>query len=209
MTRVREVQQRDNTAERRRNKILGSAEQLLATHGYDGLRLRDVAADAGVSIGMIQHYFVTRDDLLRETISSAGARRVATWEELGTRDDHAARQLYALLEGAISDRHRCIVWVETCAAATRHPELRGEVLRTQAAWHAGLRRVIEAGIDRGELESQRPVADTVDILVNLIDGLMLEVATAESEEPVALGKARLLREAGAQLLGLKTSEDLA
>ena len=42
--------------EERRAAIMAAAEQLLAVHGFDAMRLRDVAQQAGVSIGLIQHY---------------------------------------------------------------------------------------------------------------------------------------------------------
>lgn len=204
MPRVRETTVHDDIAEKRRSAILASAEQLLAIHGFDALRLRDVAHEAGVSIGMIQHYFITRDNLLRETVRAASARRVAEWEALGSHDDHAARQLSALLDGAVQDRHRCIVWVETCAAATRHPELQSDVIHTQEAWRTALRRVIESGIERGQLNPQGQVSAIVAILVNLIDGLMLEVATSDSDEWSQTDKTRLLLDAGKQLLGIVT-----
>lgn len=47
---------RDALAGQRRGEVLDAAEPLLAAHGYDALRLRDVSRAAGVSIGLIQHY---------------------------------------------------------------------------------------------------------------------------------------------------------
>lgn len=162
--------------DRRRTEIVDAAEYLIALHGYDALKLRDVAQQAGVSIGTIQHYFVTRNDLLRNTVRVASERRAGQWSQLGGDKSEPREQLMALLEGAVSNRHRCIVWIETCAAATRHPELQEDVEMTQSAWRVRLREVIEAGSSAGDFSPYISTEEAVSLLVNLIDGMMLSVA---------------------------------
>ena len=53
-------------AEEQRERILRAASRVLAEHGFDGVRLRGIAKAAGVSIGMLQHYFETREHLLKQ-----------------------------------------------------------------------------------------------------------------------------------------------
>ena len=63
--------------EPRKIQIMEATERLIAEYGFDGLRLRDVSKTAGVSIGMIQHYFETRDGLVLEgTREGTGLRCV-------------------------------------------------------------------------------------------------------------------------------------
>jgi len=190
---------RDNLGEERKAAILDEAEQLLAVHGFDALRLRDVAKAAGVSIGLIQHYFTTRDELLRETMRTASQRRAQQWAQLTHGHDRARDKLLALLEGAVSDRHRCVIWLETCAAASRHSELMPDVQRTQDAWREAMRDVVEGGVAEGDFRPSVPVEDIVRLLVSLIDGLMLDTATGPSDAAAREHRVQLLREAAERL----------
>lgn len=165
------------THERRREQLLQAAEELVAVHGFDALRLRDVASHAGVSIGMIQHHFTTRDELLRETMRRASETRVEEWAKLAEGHTSPRAQLRALLTGAVRDVHRCRVWIETCAASTRHEELLADVQRTQEIWKGTLRSAVEAGTARGEFSPRLPTAELAGLLVKLIDGSSLSVAT--------------------------------
>jgi TetR/AcrR family transcriptional repressor of bet genes len=193
---------RDDLVEERKAVVLDTAEQLLAVHGFDALRLRDVAKAAGVSIGLIQHYFTTRDELLRETMRTASQRRARQWTPLANGHERAPEKLTALLEGALNDRHRCVVWLETCAAASRHPELVPDVQRTQEAWRAAMRAAIQAGVADKDFKPTIPAEDIVALLVSLIDGLMLATATEPSDPAEQERRVQLLREAAQRLLGL-------
>ncbi|MER7745895.1 TetR family transcriptional regulator C-terminal domain-containing protein [Streptomyces bacillaris] len=50
---------------RERRELLADAlMRLAATQGLEGVSLRHVAAEAGVSTGMVQHYFRTKDEMM-------------------------------------------------------------------------------------------------------------------------------------------------
>ncbi|MEV1044460.1 TetR family transcriptional regulator C-terminal domain-containing protein [Streptomyces sp. NPDC049916] len=48
----------------RRELLADALMRLAATQGLDGVSLRHVAAEAGVSTGMVQHYFRTKDEMM-------------------------------------------------------------------------------------------------------------------------------------------------
>jgi TetR/AcrR family transcriptional regulator, regulator of cefoperazone and chloramphenicol sensitivity len=54
------LDQEDLTA---RARIRDAALRLFAEHGGDGTTIRDIAADAGVSGGLVRHHFGSKDDL--------------------------------------------------------------------------------------------------------------------------------------------------
>ncbi|MFT4167087.1 MAG: TetR family transcriptional regulator C-terminal domain-containing protein [Microlunatus sp.] len=196
----------DRLAERRAT-IMAATEQLLAVHGFDAMRLRDVAQQAGVSIGLIQHYFGTRDDLLFETMRTAGRRRAEQWVGLATSATSAGDKLAALLDGAISDPHRCVIWLETCAASSRHPELRRDVQLTQDTWRETIGAIVDEGLAAGEFVPVVPVEDLVVLLVSLIDGLMLATVTQSADEGGQTERTRLLRQTAGRLLGLSAERE--
>jgi len=191
---------RDDLVEVRKAAILNAAEDLLAVHGFDVLRLRDVSKAAGVSIGLIQHYFTTRDELLYETMRVASERRAEQWTQLASGHQRAHDKVTALLEGSISDRHRCVIWLETCAAATRHTDLLADVRRTQESWRRALGEAIQQGVETGEFTEMIPASEAVDLLVSLIDGLMVAAAVDTVNKASQEYRVQILRDAARRLL---------
>lgn len=55
-------------AEERRLQILDTALTVFASKGFDGTSIKDIANAAGISQGLIYHYFKSKDDLLVLTI---------------------------------------------------------------------------------------------------------------------------------------------
>ena len=45
--------------------MLDALWRITRRQGWDAISLRNVAAEAGVSMGMVQHYFTTKDQMLR------------------------------------------------------------------------------------------------------------------------------------------------
>jgi AcrR family transcriptional regulator len=52
----------------RRRQILLAAKKLFSTRGYDAVSSADIAAEAGVARGLINHYFGTKRDLYVEVV---------------------------------------------------------------------------------------------------------------------------------------------
>lgn len=65
----------------RQAQLLDAAERVLTTRGNANAALRDFAAEAGVRIGHLQHYFPTRADLIRAVLDRAMARSLARLAE--------------------------------------------------------------------------------------------------------------------------------
>ena len=55
---------RPSVAQARRPQILEAAMRAIIEHGFDAVRYVDVAEEAGVAVGTVQHYFASRDALL-------------------------------------------------------------------------------------------------------------------------------------------------
>ena len=154
---------------------MAAAEELIAEQGFDAFRLRDVAARARVSVGMIQHYFDTRDVLVLETISVATWRRAHEWSSLANGVADPVERTRLLLAGSISDRARCQAWMETCAASTRHAELVPMISRIYRAWREALEGALQGGIDDGVFAVAVPFGQVLDTIMAMIDGLMMAV----------------------------------
>jgi AcrR family transcriptional regulator len=67
--------------EARRSEIAEVVCRLVVTHGVVGITFREVAAAANTSVGSIQHYFPTKEDLLVRTLEQTSQRMVGRIEE--------------------------------------------------------------------------------------------------------------------------------
>ena len=63
----------------RRRQVLDAAIRSTVVNGYESVRLRDIAREAGVSTGLIQHYFENRDALLQEMFHHACQELLGKW----------------------------------------------------------------------------------------------------------------------------------
>lgn len=118
----------------RRERIARALHRVLSRDGSESVSLRHVAAEAGVTAGMVQHYFPSKDDMIAFSMQSATARYAQRIEgrvaALGA--DVAPRDIVrALLSGLIpmTDEERAdaaVVLSFQLTAATR-PELAAQL----------------------------------------------------------------------------------
>ena len=82
--------------------ILDATERLCATHGIEAVSIRDVAAEAGVSIPVIYHYYKSRTNLLRAVL-------LARFEEIRGEYDRLLTALEAEKTPAVRDVIRAVL----------------------------------------------------------------------------------------------------
>ena len=61
----------------RREQICRAAAAVISSRGFDGTTMRMVAEEAGVSTGMLNHYFANRMEMLEETLLFVSQRQQA------------------------------------------------------------------------------------------------------------------------------------
>jgi AcrR family transcriptional regulator len=110
----------------RKQAILDAAIAVIARRGVRGLRVEQVAAEAGVAVSLIYYYFVNRNGLVRATLDHAN-ERVA--HKPG---DSAESMLLAELDESAHDT--AVVWGEVLASAVFEPALRDGLRDASTAW---------------------------------------------------------------------------
>jgi AcrR family transcriptional regulator len=198
---------RSEEPETRREQILAGAARAIARNGFDHVRLRDVAAEAGVSVGMLQHYFATREQLGREAFAYVCRARATRFAEaaVGATTSWDRIELYlrhALDWSDVSDRAR--TWLDLASAASRDPLLREQAALSFEIWREPLETAITDGVSNGEFAPVVPPRAAVDALLALIDGTEVRIVadTVDSGDVVnqaldtALTIARLLLQVG-------------
>jgi AcrR family transcriptional regulator len=171
---------RDLTAEERRTGVLRAAIDCMATSGYDSLRLRDVAKAAGVSVGLLQHYFETRDELVAQAFRQASEDLLNDWAAAQAVESGPWERLDALvsqLAGREDLRTHSLVWVQFAIAASRQPSMRDGFRDIYDKWYGLVQVALEDGVAAGIFHPMVPVQDVVEMILNHVDGCELNIAS--------------------------------
>lgn len=159
--------------ENQRGRLLECAMRVIATRGYESVRLRDVAVEAGVTTGMIQHYFDSREELLTAAMEKLGLLQIETWVKLQRGDGNPLHRLHALIEHPTGTTHapeQSAAWLEFCAASARNERLRAVLKKVYRRWRELIKETIELGIRDNVFAPSLPVDMLAETLILLLDG---------------------------------------
>ncbi|WP_156757765.1 TetR/AcrR family transcriptional regulator [Actinokineospora pegani] len=183
--------------ELRRGQVAEAVTRLIAVHGFDGVTVAKTAVEAGVSVGMVQHYFSTKDDMVRYAYTRVTERTVARMERRATELDrrHHSSIRHALTEGLAErlplDDARRTEWRVSFAFAARavdHPALATVRTSTESAIRSRLAEAIHNGKECGEVPDGADADAQAAGLLALVDGLGLHTYLDPSMTRLALSE---------------------
>jgi AcrR family transcriptional regulator len=142
------------TAAETRDRLLRAAAEVFAERGYDGTRVADIAAAAGVSNGALYAHFASKADLLVDALRTHGRRVLA--DMFAADPSRSVTDLLLVIGRRLPRRPDAqgYLLVEALAAARRDKDVAGpmrDYVGERADWLADLMRVAQAGeeIDEG------------------------------------------------------------
>ncbi|WP_206055181.1 TetR/AcrR family transcriptional regulator [Nocardia sp. CS682] len=175
----------------RRRQIAAAVCRLAATHGLEGVSLRHVAAEAGVSMGRVQHYFKTKDEMLLfafGTISEGVEHRVTQAVSALPQPPDARSLVRALLIEMmpIGDHAKAEMpmWVAFFARAVVEPQMAELLRQGTRSLHGFVAEQI--GNARPASHSMSDADREADILLSLTDGLMMRLMVGGIDAETAL-----------------------
>lgn len=190
----------------RKREILDAACRVIARRGVRGLRVEELAAEAGVSPALIYYYFDGRADLLRSTLVHVDARAGEyTAPAAGHPAGSVVGALADALAGEIQDeaavRENSAVWGELRASAWFDDTVRETVRRLTDRWVQSVAGEIERGRADGTIAQAvdaRAAAERLTALVEGVSGRWLagELPAARAQQLVRDGVARELDHPG-------------
>lgn len=168
----------------RRAAILEGAARVIARRGVRGLRVEELAAEAGVSTALVYYHFKDRSGVLRRTLEFIGDRagrytaEAEAEEESDAQSDLDAappdprqeleRALLLEFQDVPEVRENSTAWGELRASAVFDPDLRDELA------HAGLTWVHEVAALLGRTRPTVPapvLTASAERLTALLEGL--------------------------------------
>jgi TetR/AcrR family transcriptional regulator, transcriptional repressor of bet genes len=171
----------------RRRQIAGAVWRIAAQRGLEAVSMREVALEAGVSIGRVQHYFASKDEIvlfatghLREQIERRLAQGIAAAPRPLTPQRTLRAILLALLPTDAEGRTGALVGIAMFIRALNEPGL-------AARYRQGRVRLVTAVTE--QIASAAPDADaelTAQSLLALVSGLSSDLLLGHLEVPDAL-----------------------
>lgn len=170
----------------RRGQIIDGLVRCAARDGLHAVTMRAVAAEAGVSLRLVQYYFQSKAQLMQAALESLEARSVAQWEARITAS--ASISARALLEAFLAaalptddqSKTHHLLWTSyavlamTDAAMAEQPFVNGPNLRERE-----LAQLLRDAIDNGDLPADREPHIEAGRLLTLSHGLGTSVLVGQ------------------------------
>lgn len=137
-----------------RLKFTEAAMNLVARQGLEGVTMRAVAAEAGLSYGSLFHYFESKDDLLLHTVRHSMALQTQRVNEYANNYSGLAALEHLLCDDAItneSSREVWMVWLTFLYKAALHEPFAEVHAELNEGWLARITALLEDAKRAGEI----------------------------------------------------------
>lgn len=179
--------------EERRRQIADAVSQLITAHGLDAVTVARTAATAGMSVGLVQHYFRTKDEMLLHAFRAVSARiRARADERIRDGVEHKrpiARVMAEVMTEYIPlDEARRAEYRVTRAFAGRAldaPALAAVDTETARELREDIARAVHNGKECGEVDEHVDPTAAAVRLAAVMEGLALQVYREPEGAPEA------------------------
>ncbi len=167
---------RRESEETRRNDLIAATQELVAEGGPEAATVRAIAARAGVTAGLIRHYFQSKDELTRAAYLSLmhgmTAKGADALEGVGASpEERLAAFVTASLRPPVVDMGAVVLWAGYMHKMRTDPQLRA----SHEAGYVAYRDILQSLIAALPRTAPEPQLRAEAIACNaLIDGLWVE-----------------------------------
>ena len=172
--------------ERRRQELVQAAFNLIAEHGFEGLRTRDVAAEVGVNIATLHYYFPTKESLIRGVVEYAMARFRSTLAPHGSPSDQLRNYLRAVRKLLAEEPALGSVMGELAVRSARDKSIAKIMTEMYDVWHVTTRGLLRRAVKEGHLRPELDSDGTAALIVATLTAMTLPTMTGAPRTDQAL-----------------------
>ena len=163
-----------------KRSIAEAAWTLFGRHGFDSVRIADIAAASGVSAPSIHYYFANKSDLfdaaLDYSVKLAFDRQIAWLDDIADPAERLERLLKLQSPLGRTERGEWSIWLQTWTRMALEGSTLSNYPRSYERWSRTVQTTIEDGQRTGCFQAGDPRA-MADELTSLLDGLGIKVLT--------------------------------
>ncbi len=164
----------ETTRENRQQALLEAAFSLVAEHGFEGLRTRDIAKRADVNISTLHYYFGTKEELLVALLGYATGKFTAP-ERTNPRSEGVRGHFENSWETFKKTPHLITVLLELVVRAHREPVARAAFRQLYKYWNAELERVLTGLAKKGRVRSDLDPRLAAFVMTSTIMGASIQL----------------------------------
>ncbi|SNY56330.1 DNA-binding transcriptional regulator, AcrR family [Paractinoplanes atraurantiacus] len=160
----------------------------MATEGFDAVTVARTAATAGISVGLVQHYFRTKDEMLLHAFTTARERLEQQIQDEAKRADQEGARIEEILLNALTRlmplderrRRECRVELAFTGRTVDNPKLAGALGRSNSHIRGTITQAVQNGKECGEVPEETDETAAAVRLLALTEGLRLHAYTEPS-----------------------------
>lgn len=166
-----------------RTKIVRATFCAIAEKGFEGLRMREIAARAELNHSTIHYYFAGKEALISGLMDymvqelSLGREKTDSEARLTPREELTSH-FAALLRQAREQPEMFVVLAEIQARSTRDAGIRAVMGANERKWRNFIIQILERGMKCGDFDSRLNVAAAAEATLAMIRGLNMRSSTS-------------------------------
>jgi AcrR family transcriptional regulator len=164
----------------RRDALVLATYHAIARDGFEGLRMRAIATEAGVDHSTIRHYFESKEALIEAVAAYATGQFRSTTPAAGTAVERLAAHLRTLADRIVSEPGLHAVLRELDLRAKRDDGLRATIDALEDGWRGSLTGVLTEARRDGTLNQAVIPRDAAELIIATVKGASLGAATART-----------------------------
>ncbi len=185
---------RKQSREARRTQLIEATIAAIAVHGYSRITLTEVARTAGLSHGLVNFHFETKEKLLGETLIYLYDEYRQNWESyLAAAGPSPAAQLDALLRAdfdpSICTQGRLAAWCSFWSETQGRPLYQERCGANDEKYNSGMQEIVARLLAESSYPGNPTLVARVIRLTS--DGIWLDMMTLNAPYPPAEGLATL------------------
>jgi AcrR family transcriptional regulator len=174
------------TAETRRQELVLAAFHLIAEHGFEGLRTRDVAAEVGVNVATLHYYFPTKESLIRGVVEYAMTRFRSTLAPHGSPSDQLRNYLRGVRKLLAEEPALGSVMGELAVRSARDKSIAALMTEMYGVWHVTTRGLLRRAVKDGHLRPELDSDGVAALIVATLTAMTLPTMTGAPRTDQAL-----------------------
>ena len=169
------------TSDKKKHKIIKAAHTILVKNGYAAATISQVAAEAGVSRGLLHYYFKNKEEILatvvRTNMESSADLAKAIFDQAQTVNGLASSLTNALREMLKIDSDVYNLFFESHVMARQSPLIAEELKALYRDFRHAVHRGLEAAKNRGIIAPEVPLQGVAALITGIIDGIWIQMVT--------------------------------
>ncbi len=161
-------------AEENRQTVISVASRLFREHGFDGIGLKDLMENAGLTQGAFYKQFASKDDLAAQASRRALESAFRRWSAAAAANPQDP--LGAVIAFYLSTEH-CAERMDGCPVVALGSDAARQGVNVKASFEAGIRKYLELlGSWVGDAGGEEPSGKAMAILSTMVGAVVLSRA---------------------------------